>query len=565
MTDYENGASRRRFLSALLAAGATPALVSGAAGAEEHAATADVETVRVERIGRYATGEALGGAEIVAFQAPENRLFVVNANAGQVEVLDLADPTSPTQDAVLDAAAQAEAGAGFLDSAAGTNSVDVRGSVVAAAIEADPATDDGAVAFYDASSLEFLNAVRVGPLPDKVEIGPNGDYVVVANEGEPGETNPAGSVSVIDISDGVSVASVSTATFESFNGQKDELREEGVHIATQGDGPATTSEAIEPEFVTVAPDEETAFVSLQENNAIATVDLATATVERVDGLGFKDFSLPGNELDTSDADGISLQSWPLKGLYQPDAIDAYEVGGQTFVVTANEGDAKDWEVGILGDLRLDPNGFELSENPYVDSVGQLQRPENLGNMEVNEAAMAEFGDTDGDGRYSEIFHIGGRSFSVWQVEDDGLQRVYDSGNDFERTFAAEYPGGHTNVVESGPETESIELGQVGDRTFAFIGQEKGSGISVYDVTNPGSPDYLQMAVNRDYSVSEDDLAEAAEQDPDGDDPARAGDFAPEGVHFVPADESPVENPLVCVGYEISGTVGVFEVVPETGN
>jgi len=518
----------------------------------------------MDRIGRYATGEALGGAEIVAFQAPRNRLFAVNSNAGQVEVLDLSDPTDPTRDGVLDAAAQAEAGADFLDAAAGTNSVDVRGSVVAAAIEADPATDDGAVAFYDASSLEFLNAVRVGPLPDKVELGPNGDYVVVANEGEPGGTNPAGSVSVIDVSDGVSVASVSTATFESFNGQKDELREEGVHIATQSEEPATTSEAIEPEFVTVAPDEETAFVSLQENNAIATVDLETATVERIDGLGFKDFSLPGNELDTSDADGISLQSWPLKGLYQPDAIDAYEVGGQTFVVTANEGDAKDWEIGILGDLQLDPTGFELSENPYVDSVGQLKRPENLGNMEVNEAAMAEFGDDDGDGRYSEIFHIGGRSFSVWQVEDDGLQRVYDSGNDFERTFAAEYPGGHTNVVESGPETESIELGQVGDRTVAFVGQEKGSGIAVYDVTDPASPEYLQMAVNRDYTVSEDDLAEAAEQDPDGDDPARAGDFAPEGVHFVPVAESPIENPLVCVGYEISGTVGVFEVTPETG-
>jgi hypothetical protein len=233
-------------------------------------------------------------------------------------------------------------------------------------------------------------------------------------------------------------------------------------------------------------------------------------VTRIDGLGFKDFSLPGNELDKSDADGISLQSWPLKGMYQPDAIDSYEVGGQTFVVTANEGDAKDFEVTIPGDLQLDPNGFNLSENAYVDNVGQLRQPEHLGNMEVNEAAMAEFADQNDDGRYTDIFHIDGRSFSVWQVESDGLQLVYDSGNDFERTFAEQYPDGHANVVESGPETESIELGQVGDRTFAFVGQEVGSGIAVYDVTNPGQPRYHQMAVNRDYSVSEDDLAAAAE-------------------------------------------------------
>jgi len=395
-----------------------------------------------------------------------------------------------------------------------------------------------------------------------VTIAPGGNYVVVANEGEPGgSTDPAGSVSVIDISNGAQNASVETATFDDFDGQETALRDEGVHLVTPGDGEAVASTVIEPEFVTVAPDGERAFVSIQENNAIATVDLASATVERIDGLGFKDFSLPGNELDTSDVDGSSLQNWPLKGMYQPDAIDAYEVGGDTFVVTANEGDAKDFEVSVLKDLDLDPAGFDLSENPYVDSVEELKRPENLGNMEVNEAAMAEFaGGPDG---YTDIYAIGGRSFSVWQVEDDGLRLAFDSGSRFERTFVEQYPGGHVNVVESGPETESAELGVVGDRTFAFIGQEKGSGITAYDVTSPENPTYAQMAVNRDYSVSEDDLAAAAEEDAEGDNPARAGDFAPEGVHFVPASESPLRNPLLCVGFEISGTVGVFEVTPVT--
>ncbi|MFB6169104.1 MAG: choice-of-anchor I family protein [Haloferacaceae archaeon] len=529
-------------------------------------ASADVETVRMERVGRYATGEALGGAEIVSFDAERDQLFVVNSGAGQVEVLDLADPTAPTQTAVLNASDLVADASAPISAVGGTNSVDVRGDVVAAAIEADPATDDGVVALYDAASLDLIQAVGVGPLPDKVTISPDGGYVVVANEGEPGENaDPAGSVSVVDIGGNPAAPTVSTASFTAFDGQEDALRAEGVHLVAPGDGDVTASAVIEPEFVSVSPDSSTAFVTLQENNAVARVDLAEATVTSVDGLGFKDFSLPGNELDTSDADGPSLQSWPLLGMFQPDAIDTYEIAGQTFVVTANEGDAKDFEVGVLGDLRLDPNGFDLSGNPYVDSVGQLQRPENLGTLEVNRAAMAEFADENDDGRYTDIYAIGGRSFSVWTPGEDGLTLVYDSGNDFEQTFIRERPAGHLNVTESGPETESIEIGQVGGRTFAFVGQEAGSGIAVYDVTNPGSPQYLQMAINRDYSVTEDDLAAAAEQNPDSDTPARAGDFAPEGVTFVSAADSPVANPLLCVGYELSGTVGVFEITPERGD
>ena len=551
--------SRRSFLSILLATGLSPAVASGRA-------SADVETIQLERVGRYATGEALGGAEIVAFDAERNQLFVVNSGAGQVEVLDLSDPSSPTQTAVLNASDLVADANALISAVGGTNSVDVRGGTVAAAVEADPATDDGVVALYDAASLDLIEAVGVGPLPDKVTISPNGEYVVVANEGEPGdETDPAGSVSVVDIGGTPASPSVSTATFAAFDGQEDALRDEGAHLVAPGDGEVTASAVIEPEFVSISPDSTTAFVTLQENNAVARVDLADAAVTSIDGLGFKDFSLPGNELDASDADGSSLQSWPLKGMYQPDALDTYEAGGQTFVVTANEGDAKDFEVGVLGDLRLDPNGFDLSENPFVDSVGELTRPEHLGNLEVNEAAMAEFTDENGDGRYTDIYAIGGRSFTVWRADDDGLTSVFDSGNDFEQTFVRERPAGHLNVTESGPETESIELGQVGARTYAFVGQEVGSGIAVYDVTNPGSPEYVQMAINRDYSVSEDDLAAAAAENPDGDEPSRAGDFAPEGVTFVPAEDSPVTNPLLCVGYEISGTVGVFEITPETGN
>lgn len=548
--------NRRTALGAIGSMALMPAIGSQIAVAD------DIETIRLRRIGRYATGEALGGAEIVSFHAPRNRLFVVNSGAGQIEVLNLSDPTSPSQAAVLDAAnmiEQQDPEALGSESAAGTNSVSVQHDVLATAIEADPATADGAVAFYDPVSLEFMNAVSVGPLPDKVTIAPDGNRVVVANEGEPGESNPAGSISIIDISNGARKDRVQTVGFESINGQKSRLRREGVHLVSQSDGASKAATTIEPEYVTITPDSSTAFVSLQENNAIATVDLQSGTLQRIDGLGFKDFSLPHNELDASDVDGASLQQWPLKGMYQPDAIDTYTVAGETFVVTANEGDAKDFEVALLKNLSLDPDGFELSENPYVDSIEELQEPKHLGNMEVNKAAMAEFADPDGDGKYRDIYAIGGRSFSVWKPTANGLRLVFDSGSEIERTFAEQRPAGHLNVTESGPETESIELGHIGERTYAFVGQEVGSGIAVYDVTAPGGPEYIQMAINREYSVTEEDIESQAEENPSSDTPSKAGDFAPEGITFVSQTDSPIPNPLLCVGFEISGTVAIFEV------
>jgi hypothetical protein len=145
------------------------------------------------------------------------------------------------------------------------------------------------------------------------------------------------------------------------------------------------------------------------------------------------------------------------------------------------------------------------------------------------------------------------------VTADGLQLVADSGSDFKRLYAEQYPAGLQNSTESGPETESVEVGEVGGRTYAFVGIERGSGVFVYDITAPASPQYVQTALNRDFSVSFADLADSPEE------PGRGGDFSPEGVEFVPAEESPVENPLLCVGYEVSGTVGVFEVTPITGS
>jgi len=556
--------SRRTVLGAAGGVTLTTLLGGRLVGQAEPGARGDVESVSVDRIGRYETGNFDGGAEITAYYPNGQELFVVNSEAGEIEVLDVSDPSNPTRDGLLDAADDVPNGGG-------ANSVDVAGGIAAVAVEAQDSQEPGYAVLYDAATLNLLTQVEVGALPDKVTVGPEGNYVLTANEGEPDDdepagsrTDPGGSISVIDVSASTESPSVETLDFTAFDDQVAALREEGARIygASADDTDPKPSTDFEPEFVTVTGDGETAFVSLQENNAIAEVDVQNADIVDVSGLGFKDFSLPGNELDTSDADAgeadaISLQNWPVKGMYQPDTVDTYQVGGKTYLLTANEGDSRDFEEVEVGELDLSTDAFRprLSENPYADTVWDLKAPENLGTLEVTN----QLGDHDGDGEFEDLYLFGARSFSIWEAGEDGLDLVFDSGSDFERLYAEQFPAGFQNSTESGPETEAVEVGQVGDRTFAFVGIERGSGIFVYDITAPAGAEYVQTVLNREFSVGFGDLAD------DPSNPGRGGDFSPEGVEFVHADDSPVENPLLAVGYEVSGTVSLFEVTPVTGD
>jgi len=510
--------------------------------------------VRLESIGRYESGLFdEGGAEIVDYHPPTQRLFVINSDLGGVDVLDVSDPTDPTKVAALDVA-------GELAGVSSANSVSVSPDAVAVAIEAENAQNPGQVGFYDPGTLELLGTATVGALPDKVTFTPDGQTALVANEGEPSDdytVDPQGSVSVVDISAGADAATVSTADFTRFDGMEDELRERGIRVFGPG---ASASQDFEPEYVTVSDDSATAWVSLQENNAIAEIDVASATVTELLPLGFKDYSLAGNELDASNEDGgVNIRNWPINGILQPDSIGAYSPDGETYLVTANEGDGRDYdgfsEESEVADL--DPDAFDVDSIEGIDSVEELQRPENLGAKGVT----TTLGDADGDGRYEEIYVFGGRSFSIFSTDGE---RVFDSGSDFERITAERFPEQFNNdnnesdpdgrSDNKGPEPEGLALGQVGDRHYAFVGLERIGGVMVYEITDPESPSFVQYINERDFSV---DIEAEIE---DGDAPASAaGDLGPEGLAFATAEESPIDEPLVFVGHEISGTTVVFRV------
>ena len=477
-----------------------------------------------------------GAAEIVAHDPGNQRIFTINASATTVDVLDINDPQNLMLMKSIDAS----------DLGGAANSVAIYEDIVAVAIEAKNKQSPGLVAFYDATDLNLIDTVTVGALPDMLTFTPNGKYVLVANEGEPDdnyEVDPEGSISIIDISNGVKHASVRTADFKAFNARKDQLIARGVRIFGPG---ATVAQDLEPEYITVGKKSRLAWAVMQEANALAIIDIKRAKVLKIVALGTKDHNLPGNELDASNKDGvINITNWPVKGFYMPDAIDSYSFFGFPLIVTANEGDSRDYdgfsEEERIKDLTLDPEAFP--------DAATLQQDANLGRLKTTTVN----GDTDGDGDFDELYSYGARSFSIWTGNG---RLLYDSGSDFEEITAKLFPADFNSTNDDndsfdnrsddkGPEPEGIVVGKIKGSSYAFIGLERKGGIMVYDITNPFKVKAVGYTNNRDFSVKATDPL--------------AGDLGPEGLVFIPASDSPNGKPLLVTGNEVSGTTTVFQV------
>ncbi|MBP3979758.1 choice-of-anchor I family protein [Acidovorax sp. JG5] len=341
MTSFFTSSRRNLFCLSLVAAAALSACGGGDDDFEP-----TPSTLKLEKIGGYSSGTFLkSAAEIPAFDAASKRAFVVNAQSGKLDVLDLSDPKNPKKVDEVDGTKVLANGE--------VNSVAVKDGLVAIAIQAKPKTALGSIAIYQASDLKLLGSATVGALPDMLTFTPDGKTVLVANEAEPSDdyqVDPEGSISIVDVSNPAS-PKVSTADFKAFNSRAAELLAKGVRLFgpnANNTGKATVAQDLEPEYIAVAADGKTAWVTLQENNAMAIVDIAKATVTDIVALGYKDHSLAANALDVADSDGknpvINIAVAPnVLGMYMPDAISAYKAtDGQTYLVTANEGDARAW-------------------------------------------------------------------------------------------------------------------------------------------------------------------------------------------------------------------------------
>jgi len=424
------------------------------------------------------------------------------------------------------------------------------------------------VRLFNADGDELVTPISVSSAGG-LQFTPDGQKLVVA-----GRSGGESEVTVLDISSpdwsacrqGVAGCTINTTSnvtsFDVFNNQRQTLLDADVRLPHPNQ---TVAQDIKIADLTLSVNSDKAWLTLADNNAVAEIDLLTPQISNIFGLGAKDNSLAnsgypdtanslpaslpgirGNGLDPSDVDGaINIQTWPIKSFYNPDDIGSYVSGGQTYIVTSNEGDAEDDTKDRLNTLTLDPN------NPAF----AFQSDANLGRLLVSTVE----GDTDGDGDFDETFGYGGRSFAIWTT--DGTQ-VFDSGDDFEQITAAALPNffnasSGSNSFDNrsddrGPEPEAFDIGTIAGRTYAFVGFERISGIMVYDITDPFSPSFQQYINNRNFAESPDSLL--------------SEDVEPEGVFFISADDSPIPGiPMIAVSHEKSDSTTLYRIDFLTGD
>lgn len=464
------------------------------------------------RTGPAGEDDSEGASEIAAFDPVSKKLFVVNVEINEISIVNLSDVNNPQKSSSIN-----------LDAYGSPNSVAVYDGKIAVAVEADVKQNNGKILVFNAGTEALEKQYTVGALPDMVTYTKDGKFILSANEGEPNDAydnDPQGTISIIDVDTDV----VTTLDFTDFNASEASLESDGFRVF----GPnADLAKDVEPEYIAVSEDSKTAWVSLQENNGIAKVNIESKSIEAIYPLGFKDYNLAGNSIDASDKDGVKqLKNWNVKGIYQPDAITAINIGGTEYVISANEGDARDYD-GYSEEVRLDD--LQLDETVYP-LAGDFLNEINLGRLKTT----TTLGDANNDNKVEQIYSYGARSFSIWSANGS---LVYDSGNDIAKETLIETPdvfnGGDKRSDDKGAEPESVTTLSLGNRHILFVGLERNNQVMIYDISNPIAPGFLDI-------LSHD------------------GDIGPEGLLVVPAADSPSGKDLLIVSNEVSGTVSIYE-------
>ncbi|MCY4043944.1 MAG: choice-of-anchor I family protein [Cellvibrionales bacterium] len=542
----------------------------------------NVEPLSYNIVARHSNPQAFddGEAEITAYHNASQSILVINANNNTIDIFDASGITdqpltNPLTDSNLTRINTIDVSK-HLTNVGGINSVAVSGNLLAIAVQHSNKQANGWIAFYtlnDKGSIDFVQAIDTGALPDNVVFSPNGLYALSANEGEPSgdyKTDPEGSVTLVSIKNN-RPDTVTQLDFKDFNqgGSKADLIDNAVRISHPN---ASVAQDLEPEYIAVNEDSTLAFISMQENNGYAIVDLAKKTITAIKGFGYKDHGAENNGLDTSDKDdAINIQNYSnLYGLYMPDSIASYRVNGIDYIVTANEGDGREYffdaseqECTAAGGLDWDEDDgclswsdesrvskLELDASVFASSI---QDETQLGRLNV----LTTQGDTSGDGQYEKLYSFGARSFSIFRA--DTAERIYDSGSDFEQITAEQLGlAGFNNDNDEnspdersdakGPEPEALALGKMKGQIYAFIGLERTGGIMMYNISNPAKVTFEGYTINRDITTNFDDTNYTA-----------VGDLGPEGMTFVPANQSPSGTALLIVGNEISGSTTVYQV------
>ncbi|MEZ9259711.1 choice-of-anchor I family protein [Vibrio splendidus] len=552
----------------------------------EQPSASNAEVTGISLVGRAITDAPFdtSAAEIVSYDSCTDKLYVVNAQAQKVDVLSMNSASEPTSSGSINL--QSAAAASGIDIGA-ANSVSTHQGLVAVAIENADKQQNGIIALYRSDTLELITTYTAGALPDMVSFSKDGRYIASANEGEPNadySIDPEGSVTLVDLTNGPLQATVTQIDFNAFNQGQPRHAEltDKVRISAPN---ATVAQDLEPEYLTFA-DNGKLYVALQENNALAAIDVASAQVDAILGLGGKPWDSAKLDASNKDKNIGNLQSYAmLEGLYMPDSITSYSVDGNTYIATANEGDGR--EYGIKTTQKMcDEKGFEWdgddyqgTENyttekdfciAYVDEVrgkkldvdanhplaGALKDNKQLARLKVIKPQGTLAAD-------QKVQAFGSRSFSIW---DESGELVFDSGDDFARIVLEQDPANFNSTNDSnqsgddrsddkGVEPEAIEVAEINGKHYAFVGLERQGGIMVYDVTQPKSASFISYLNNRDFTQP---VCTKVDEDGDCDNDiynSKAGDLGPESIKYFTRSG----NHFIAVGNEVSGSTSVYRV------
>ena len=490
--------------------------------------------LNVKYLSSYSTGrisEDGAAAEIVKYNPDNKQMYVINGVDKVVDVAKINSDGTTTKIKTIDLSSIIPE---FTFGDVTSIDISTEHKVIAMAVQEEAYDKNGSVVILDYEG-NLIKHVLVGVQPDMVTFTKDGKYILTADEGEPrngyGENviDPKGSVSIIDLKKGIENATSNIVDFTKFDVKRNELVKNNV-ILNKGVNP---SEDLEPEYIAVSENGKMAYVSLQEANAIAILDIEKGEFVDVKGLGFKDHSLEGNELDAIKDKKIAIKNQEnLYGVYMPDGITTYEVNGKTYLLTANEGDGREYTQEEMPHI--------VKENEFI----------NIKKIEIEGKKVEVLDNSKLDGLEEDKNYIfGGRSFSIWDV--DTMELVFDSGSDFEKITAERYPEffncSNKNVDiddrsgKKGPEPEDVKVGVVDGQAYAFVGLERIGGLMVYNISNPKEPSFMEYINTRDFSDK------------------IKGDSGPEGICFIDKEHSVTENPMVLVSNEISGTVSVLDI------
>jgi hypothetical protein len=535
--------------STLVFAGQFPALANEAA-------------VKVTEISSITSGDGEGSAEIATFHAGSKRVFATNGVKNNIDIFDISDVSNPKK---VGSVALSPYGNDVTSVAAGKD------VVVAVVNVADkfsatgvPTTTNGKIVVFDTNGTVLSSPDVLGVLPDSVSFAPNGTTALVAIEAQPvcakddpattakedadysKASDPVGGVTVVDLSD-PSAPVLRFAGFDQFTVA--DMRAKGIAVSAVVNN---VSKDFEPEFVS-AVDNNYAYVTIQEANAIGKLNIQSATFESITRAFESKVARVAR--DTSDRDaGAGPRTYTnVVGASQPDAIAGFSVGAGQYFVTANEGDAREYTC-LNDDLR--GSALKVDSRRFPDWK-TWSGSAALGRAKVNPT----IGDKDGDGDIDTIHLRGSNSMTMYR---NGIA-IWDSADllDQIQTQAfgvANINGSHSlssdkstmNYVgqdrsdDKGGEPEGVAVGMVGDRRIAILGLERMTALAIFDITAPGNPvfqEWLQMLPTKATPAKD------------------VKHWSPEGIVFVPANKSPSGKALIITSYELSGSLSIHQIEP----